>query len=194
MSQKKKAWRNQKILYSLEMLNVSFFWLEIKWYWSWNVCIKIHIFIYWSAEFNVLKSWASWIGRQCKNCAHCNGSCFETPNTSSFGTRGEMSSCRWFKHKFTSKGIFLVFCFQNQYLLTDFLFAPCCPMCWHVCICMLKVAVRRIIAGKWGLNNGQACISPDHIITTKDFAPQLVSFTLSMILPISNFSVYLQCS
>ncbi|KAL1557171.1 aldehyde dehydrogenase (NAD(+)) [Salvia divinorum] len=33
----------------------------------------------------------------------------------------------------------------------------------------LKVAVRRIIAGKWGCNNGQACISPDYIITTKDF-------------------------
>lgn len=38
----------------------------------------------------------------------------------------------------------------------------------------LKVATRRIIAGKWGCNNGQACISPDYIITTKDFAPKLV--------------------
>ncbi|KAJ8625417.1 hypothetical protein MRB53_033947 [Persea americana] len=38
----------------------------------------------------------------------------------------------------------------------------------------LKVAVRRIIAGKWGCNNGQACISPDYIITTKSFAPQLI--------------------
>lgn len=28
--------------------------------------------------------------------------------------------------------------------------------------------------GKWGCNNGQACISPDHIITTKDYAPKLV--------------------
>ncbi|WOG84590.1 hypothetical protein DCAR_0103774 [Daucus carota subsp. sativus] len=38
----------------------------------------------------------------------------------------------------------------------------------------LKVAVRRIISGKWGCNNGQACIAPDYIITTKDFAPTLV--------------------
>lgn len=38
----------------------------------------------------------------------------------------------------------------------------------------LKVAVRRIIAGKWALNNGQACIGVDYIITTKDFAPKLV--------------------
>ncbi|KAH9691236.1 Aldehyde dehydrogenase family 3 member H1 [Citrus sinensis] len=38
----------------------------------------------------------------------------------------------------------------------------------------LKVACRRMIMGKWGCNNGQACISPDHIITTKDFAPKLL--------------------
>jgi len=38
----------------------------------------------------------------------------------------------------------------------------------------LQVAARRIIAGKWGLNNGQACISPDYVITTKDYAPKLV--------------------
>ncbi|KAK9270298.1 hypothetical protein L1049_025876 [Liquidambar formosana] len=38
----------------------------------------------------------------------------------------------------------------------------------------LEVAIRRIIAGKWGCNNGQACISPDYIITTKDFAPKLI--------------------
>ncbi|KAE8662964.1 Aldehyde dehydrogenase family 3 member H1 [Hibiscus syriacus] len=37
----------------------------------------------------------------------------------------------------------------------------------------LQVATRRIIAGKWGCNNGQACISPDYIITTKDYAQQL---------------------
>ncbi|KAK2992474.1 hypothetical protein RJ640_011613 [Escallonia rubra] len=36
------------------------------------------------------------------------------------------------------------------------------------------VATRRIIAGKWGGNNGQACVSPDYIITTKDYAPKLV--------------------
>ncbi|KAK7385166.1 hypothetical protein VNO78_30878 [Psophocarpus tetragonolobus] len=38
----------------------------------------------------------------------------------------------------------------------------------------LKVATRRLIAGKWGCNNGQACISPDYVITTKDCAPKLV--------------------
>ncbi|GAA0139369.1 dehydrogenase [Lithospermum erythrorhizon] len=38
----------------------------------------------------------------------------------------------------------------------------------------LKVTARRIIAGKWGCNNGQACISPDYIITTADFAPKLI--------------------
>ncbi|XP_038899560.1 aldehyde dehydrogenase family 3 member H1-like isoform X1 [Benincasa hispida] len=38
----------------------------------------------------------------------------------------------------------------------------------------LQVASRRIIAGKWGCNNGQACIAPDYIITTKEFAPKLV--------------------
>ncbi|XP_022980978.1 aldehyde dehydrogenase family 3 member H1-like isoform X2 [Cucurbita maxima] len=38
----------------------------------------------------------------------------------------------------------------------------------------LQVACRRIISGKWGCNNGQACIAPDYIITTKEFAPKLV--------------------
>ncbi|KAF3334183.1 Aldehyde dehydrogenase family 3 member H1 [Carex littledalei] len=38
----------------------------------------------------------------------------------------------------------------------------------------LKVAVKRIAVGKWGSNNGQACVAPDYIITTKSFAPQLV--------------------
>ncbi|KAJ3671647.1 hypothetical protein LUZ60_007726 [Juncus effusus] len=38
----------------------------------------------------------------------------------------------------------------------------------------LKVAVKRIVVGKWGCNNGQACIAPDYIITTKSFAPKLV--------------------
>lgn len=37
-----------------------------------------------------------------------------------------------------------------------------------------KVAVRRIIAGKWGCNNGQACVSPDYIITTKENVPKLL--------------------
>uniref|UniRef100_A0A6M2EA29 Aldehyde dehydrogenase n=1 Tax=Populus davidiana TaxID=266767 RepID=A0A6M2EA29_9ROSI len=38
----------------------------------------------------------------------------------------------------------------------------------------LQIATRRIIAGKWGCNNGQACVSPDYIITTKDCADKLV--------------------
>ncbi|KAK9266228.1 hypothetical protein L1049_012432 [Liquidambar formosana] len=38
----------------------------------------------------------------------------------------------------------------------------------------LQVAARRIIAGKWGCTNGQACIAPDYIVTTKDFAPKLI--------------------
>ncbi|KAF8726322.1 hypothetical protein HU200_019784 [Digitaria exilis] len=38
----------------------------------------------------------------------------------------------------------------------------------------LHVAAKRIAAGKWGCNNGQACISPDYIITTKSFAPKLL--------------------
>ncbi|MCE3052280.1 Aldehyde dehydrogenase 3 member H1 [Datura stramonium] len=37
-----------------------------------------------------------------------------------------------------------------------------------------KVAVRRIIAGKWGSNNGQACVAPDYIITTKENVPKLL--------------------
>ncbi|KAI5668667.1 hypothetical protein M9H77_18520 [Catharanthus roseus] len=43
----------------------------------------------------------------------------------------------------------------------------------------LKVAVRRIIAGKWGCNNGQACVSPDYVITTKDFASELIDMMTS---------------
>ncbi|KAI3977621.1 hypothetical protein MKX01_004154 [Papaver californicum] len=39
----------------------------------------------------------------------------------------------------------------------------------------LKVATRRIVAGKWGCNNGQACIAPDYVITTKSFAPKLIN-------------------
>ncbi|KAF8404073.1 hypothetical protein HHK36_008950 [Tetracentron sinense] len=38
----------------------------------------------------------------------------------------------------------------------------------------LQVTARRIIAGKWGSNNGQACIAPDYIITTKAYAPKLI--------------------
>lgn len=38
----------------------------------------------------------------------------------------------------------------------------------------LQIACRRIIVGKWGNNNGQACIASDYIITTKALAPKLV--------------------
>lgn len=38
----------------------------------------------------------------------------------------------------------------------------------------LHVAVKRIAVGKWGCNNGQACIAPDYIITTKTFVTELV--------------------
>ncbi|XP_020593337.1 aldehyde dehydrogenase family 3 member H1-like [Phalaenopsis equestris] len=38
----------------------------------------------------------------------------------------------------------------------------------------LKAASKRIVVGKWGSNNGQACLAPDYIITTKSFAPKLV--------------------
>ncbi|XP_060214438.1 aldehyde dehydrogenase [Lycium barbarum] len=47
-----------------------------------------------------------------------------------------------------------------------------------------KVAVRRIIAGKWGCNNGQACISPDYIVTTKENVPKLLD---AMKLELENF-------
>ncbi|XP_019464273.1 PREDICTED: aldehyde dehydrogenase family 3 member H1-like isoform X2 [Lupinus angustifolius] len=39
----------------------------------------------------------------------------------------------------------------------------------------LQVAARRIIGGKWACNSGQACISVDYIITTKEFAPKLIN-------------------
>ena len=51
---------------------------------------------------------------------------------------------------------------------------------WHISTCLSKVATRRIIVGKWGCNNGQACISPDYIITTKDCAEKLVMLISSM--------------
>ncbi|MED6193059.1 hypothetical protein PIB30_015493 [Stylosanthes scabra] len=39
----------------------------------------------------------------------------------------------------------------------------------------LQVAVRRLIAGKWAINSGQACVSVDYIITLKEFAPTLIN-------------------
>ncbi|XP_021285452.1 aldehyde dehydrogenase family 3 member H1 [Herrania umbratica] len=49
-----------------------------------------------------------------------------------------------------------------------------CDLHADILICVFQVATRRIIAGKWGCNNGQACISPDYIITTTDYAPKLL--------------------
>jgi hypothetical protein len=41
-------------------------------------------------------------------------------------------------------------------------------------IYFLKVTANRIAVGKWGCNNGQACVAPDFIITTNSIAPKLV--------------------
>ncbi|CAM6029817.1 unnamed protein product [Sphagnum balticum] len=38
----------------------------------------------------------------------------------------------------------------------------------------LKVALRRIAVGKWGNNNGQACIAPDYILAEDSIAPRVV--------------------
>ncbi|XP_047337901.1 aldehyde dehydrogenase family 3 member H1-like isoform X2 [Impatiens glandulifera] len=38
----------------------------------------------------------------------------------------------------------------------------------------LQIAARRIVAGKWGCNSGQTCVSPDYVITTKAFALKLI--------------------
>lgn len=38
----------------------------------------------------------------------------------------------------------------------------------------LQVSAKRIVAGKWVCNNGQTCVAPDYIITTKAFAPKLI--------------------
>ncbi|KAJ6954317.1 hypothetical protein NC652_005912 [Populus alba x Populus x berolinensis] len=51
----------------------------------------------------------------------------------------------------------------------------------------LQIATRRIIAGKWGCNNGQACVSPDYIITTKDCADKLVMLSSSIHFPFLVF-------
>ncbi|KAK4429637.1 Aldehyde dehydrogenase [Sesamum alatum] len=38
----------------------------------------------------------------------------------------------------------------------------------------LKVTARRLISGKWACNSGQTCVSPDYVITTKEYASTLV--------------------
>ncbi|KAB2033709.1 hypothetical protein ES319_D04G038100v1 [Gossypium barbadense] len=45
----------------------------------------------------------------------------------------------------------------------------------------LQVTSRRIVAGKWVCNNGQACISVDYIITTKELAPKLIATLVSVV-------------
>ncbi|XVF58860.1 hypothetical protein PTKIN_Ptkin07bG0100000 [Pterospermum kingtungense] len=45
----------------------------------------------------------------------------------------------------------------------------------------LEVTARRIIAGKWACNNGQACIGVDYIIATKEFAPKLIDALRSVL-------------
>lgn len=37
-----------------------------------------------------------------------------------------------------------------------------------------QVAARRICVGKWGSNNGQACIAPDYILVEENIASKLV--------------------
>lgn len=37
-----------------------------------------------------------------------------------------------------------------------------------------QLTAKRIVAGKWGCNSGQACIAVDYIITTKEVAPKLI--------------------
>lgn len=47
----------------------------------------------------------------------------------------------------------------------------------------MKVAAKRIAAGKWGCNSGQACVSPDYVVTTKSFAPKLVVIQSYFLVP-----------
>ena len=37
------------------------------------------------------------------------------------------------------------------------------------------MASRRLLVGKFGSNNGQACIAPDYILVEEHLAPKLVS-------------------
>ncbi|KAB2085483.1 hypothetical protein ES319_A05G401100v1 [Gossypium barbadense] len=45
----------------------------------------------------------------------------------------------------------------------------------------LQVTARRIVAGKWVCNNGQACIGVDYIITTKELAPKLIATLVNVV-------------
>lgn len=66
-------------------------------------------------------------------------------------------------------GFILMLCFANIIF------------CTNLFLLVLKVATRRIIVGKWGCNNGQACIAPDYIITTKEYADTLVCATSNIL-------------
>lgn len=39
---------------------------------------------------------------------------------------------------------------------------------------VLKVAVKRVVGGKWGPCNGQACIGVDYVLVEERFAYDLV--------------------
>jgi hypothetical protein len=52
----------------------------------------------------------------------------------------------------------------------------------------MKVAAKRIAAGKWGCNSGQACVSPDYVVTTKSFAPKLVVIQSYFLVPTHAWS------
>jgi aldehyde dehydrogenase (NAD+) len=41
-------------------------------------------------------------------------------------------------------------------------------------ILFFQVGLRRIAQGKWGNNNGQACIAPDYILVDESIASELV--------------------
>jgi hypothetical protein len=42
-----------------------------------------------------------------------------------------------------------------------------------------KVAAKRIIVGKWTCSDGQACLSPNHLLVEECFVPKLVAILSS---------------
>lgn len=49
------------------------------------------------------------------------------------------------------------------------------------CFCCVgfKVAIKRIVGGKWGPCSGQACIGIDYMLVEEKLAPTVVSIVLS---------------
>ena len=41
-----------------------------------------------------------------------------------------------------------------------------------------QVSLKRIAYGKWGNNNGQACIAPDYLLVDESIASEVVSHIL----------------